>query len=70
MHKQREIIINLHKSGKSNVALPKHLQINQSTVLKAIKHFVELKNTVDKAKSSYPRAVISDFLMFKAPNQK
>ena len=56
MHKQGKIIINLHKSGISKVAIAKQLlNIIFGTVWRVIKHCVELESTADSPKSSSPR---------------
>ena len=43
-------MINLHKSGMSNVAIARQLQIDQMIKWKTIIHFQELKITADKSK--------------------
>ena len=43
----RNAVINLHKSGKSNVEIAKRLDIN-SSALWMIKKFQETRNTLDR----------------------
>ena len=43
----QNIVIKLQKSGKSNVEIPKRLEINRSTVWKIVK-FKETGSTIDR----------------------
>ena len=44
----QNIVIKLHKSGKSNVEIAKRLKMNPSTVGKIVKKFKEISNTIDR----------------------
>ena len=44
----QNIVIKLHKSGKSNVEIAKRLEMNCSTVWKIVKKFKKTSNTIDR----------------------
>ena len=59
----RNVVIKLHKSGKSNVEIAKRLDMNRSTVWKIMKKFQETGNTLDRPGRGRKRSVRSPKLL-------
>ena len=59
----RNAVIKLHKSGKSNVEIAKRLDTNRSTVWKTVKKFQETGNTLDRPGRGKKRSVRSPQLL-------
>ena len=53
----QNIVIKLHKSGKSNVEIAKRLKMNPSTVGKIVKKFKEIGNTIDRKGQGRKRSI-------------
>ena len=53
----RNTVIKLHKSGETNVKIPKWLKMNRSTVWKIVKKFKETGNTLDRKGRGRKRSI-------------
>ena len=53
----RNMVIKLNKSGKSNVEIAKRLEMNRSTVWKIVKKFKETGSTIDNKGRGRKRAI-------------
>ena len=59
----QNLVIKLHKSGKSNVEIAKRLDMNRSTVWNIVKKFQETENTLDRPGRGRKRSVRSPQLL-------